>query len=162
MKKLTALLLALCMMIAAVSALAESAVGSWYMTLADVTMGSIVLNEDGTAVFNMIGSEEMTGTWTEEENAVTVTIQNDPLTFAYDGTTLSSEQFPLPLAREEGKLAMDLLTKVMNNEEHELPEGMTEEDLTTMVMNFLGEFTNLMGSMEAPAEEAAPAAETAP
>ena len=39
MKKLAALLLALCMMIAAIPALADGEAGTWYMTLADVTLG---------------------------------------------------------------------------------------------------------------------------
>ena len=157
MKKLAALLLALCMMIAAIPALADGEAGTWYMTLADVTLGYITLNEDGTVVANLIASEEMAGTWTAGENAVTVTIDNEPLTFAFDGASLTSDQFPVPLTKEEGKLPMDLMVKVMNGEEYELPEGMTEADMMTFAMNFLGEYQKLMGGDEAPAEEAAPA-----
>ena len=157
MKKLAALLLALCMMIAAIPALADGEAGTWYMTLADVSAGYITLNEDGTAAADMMGSGEMTGTWTAEGNAVTITIDGDPLTFVFDGTSMTSEEFPIPLTKEEGKLPMDLMVKVMNGEEYELPEGMTQEDLTAVAMNFLAEYTKLMGGDEAPAEEAAPA-----
>ena len=152
MKKLAALLLALCMMIAALPALADGEVGTWYMTLADVTMGYITLNEDGTAIANMLGSDEMAGTWTAGENAITVTIDGDPVTFAFDGTTMTAEEFPLPLTKEEGKLTMDLMAKVINDEEYELPEGMTKDDLTTYALNFLAEYQKLAGGDEAAAE----------
>ena len=157
MKKIAALLLALCMMIAAIPALADGAAGNWYMTLADVTLGYIKLNDDGTAAANLLGTEEMAGTWTAEENAVTITIEDEPLTFAFDGTSLTADQFPVPLTREEGKLPMDLMAKVINGEKYELPEGMTEDDMVTFAMNFLAEYQKLMGDDEAPAEEAAPA-----
>ena len=143
MKKLAALLLALCMMIAAIPALADGEAGTWYMTLADVSAGYITLNEDGTAAADMMGSGEMTGTWTAEGNAVTITIDGDPLTFVFDGTSMTSEEFPIPLTKEEGKLPMDLMVKVMNDEEYELPEGMTQEDLTAVARNFLAEYTKL-------------------
>ena len=158
MKKLAALLLAMCMMIAAIPALADSAAGNWYMVMADVTLGYVTLNEDGSAVANLLGTEEeMTGTWTAEENAVTLTIEDDPLTFAFDGTSLFADQLGIPLTREEGKLPMALMAKVINGEAYELPEGMTEEDMTTFAMNFLAEYQKLLGEEEAPDEEAAPA-----
>ena len=48
MKKLTALLLALCMLLAVVPALGEDFSGTWYMVLEDVTVGTLELNADGT------------------------------------------------------------------------------------------------------------------
>ncbi len=158
MKKFAALLLALCMMVAAIPALADDVTGNWYMTLAEVTMGNITLNEDGTAVADLLSSGEMTGTWTADDTGVTITIDGDALTFAYDGTTLFSEMFPIPMTREEGKLNMDLMSKFMAKEEGiELPEGMTEADLTVIATNFLAEYMKLMeeaSGEEAPAEEA--------
>ena len=60
MKKITALLLALCMLLAAAPVLGEeSPAGNWYMSLADVTLGYILLNEDGTAIVN-VASEART------------------------------------------------------------------------------------------------------
>ena len=172
MKKLTAMLLALCMLLAAVPALAEDASGNWYMTLADVTLGYILLNEDGTATVNIASQEDMTGTWTAEGDSVTVTVEGQPLTFAYDGASLKSDLFPLNLGREEGRLPMDVISKMMSGEEYELPEGMTETDMVTIAMNFIAEYTKLMEQTSdtaqdagettaSAAEPAAPAAEPA-
>lgn len=145
MKKITALLLALCMLLAITPVLAEEGPGgNWYMSLADVTLGYILLNEDGTAVVNIASQEDMQGTWTGDGETVTITIQNQPLDFAYDGTSLSSDQFPLPLNREEGKLPMDIISKMMAGEEYTLPEGMTDLEMTTIAMNFLAEYTKIM------------------
>lgn len=61
------------------------------------------------------------GTWTESDGVTTITIDGTPLDFAYDGTTLVNDMFPLPLSREEGKLTMDLISKMMSGEEYTLP-----------------------------------------
>ena len=146
MKKLTAMLLALCMLLAVVPALAESesAAGNWYMSLADVTLGYILLNEDGTAVVNVASQEDIPGTWTQDGATVTITAQNQPLDFAFDGTSLSSPEFPLALTREQGRLPMDVISAMMAGEEYTLPEGLTELDVTTIAMNFVAEYTKLM------------------
>ena len=105
MKRITALLLALCMLLAITPVLSEdSPAGNWYMTLADVTAGYILLNEDGSAVVSMPSQEDMQGTWTGDEKTVTITINEQGLDFAYDGASLTSDQFPLALTREEGKM----------------------------------------------------------
>ena len=88
MKKITALLLVLCMLLAAVPAMGEGPSGNWYMTLADVSLGYILLNEDGTANLNIASQTEITGTWTMDGDSVTITAEGEPLTFAYDGTSL--------------------------------------------------------------------------
>ena len=144
MKKLTAMLLALCMLLAAVPALGEDASGNWYMTLADVSLGYITLNTDGTAALGLPGQDEITGTWTQEEGKVTVTAEGQSLDFAFDGTSLTSEMFPLSITREEGKVSMDLMSKMMNSEEYELPEGMTETDMMMIAVNFMTEYAQLM------------------
>ena len=146
MKKLTAMLLALCMLLAVLPALADSAAGNWYMTLADVTAGYIQLAEDGTATVSIASQEASVGTWTEGDGVVTITINGAGLDFAYDGTTLVNDMFPLPLSREEGKLSMDLISKMMSGEEYTLPDGMTEEDMTAIAINFLAEYTKIMES----------------
>lgn len=149
MKKLTAMLLALCMLLAVVPALGEDVSGMWYMTLADVTLGYIQLNEDGTANVNIASQVEASGTWTAEGDTVTITADGDALDFAYDGTTLTSDKFPLALGREEGKLPMDLIVKMMNGEEYELPEGMTEADLMAVALGFVAEYSKLMEQVNA-------------
>ena len=146
MKKLTAMLLALCMLLAAVPALGDGPSGTWYLTLADVTLGHIYLNEDSTAQVALPGQDAMEGTWTADDASVTVTIDGDALTFAYDGTSLSSEMLPLPIVREEGKIGMDLISKIMNGEDYELPEGMTQADMAAITLNFMTEFQKIQGS----------------
>ena len=145
MKKLTAMLLALCMLLAAVPALGEDLSGNWYMTLADVSLGYFILNEDGTAQLSIAGQDEITGTWTaDDETSVTIVAEGSPATFTYDGTSLKSDLIPLGLTREEGKLPMDVISAMMAGEEYELPEGMTEMDLMTIAVNFVSEYTKLM------------------
>ena len=146
MKKLTAMLLALCMLLAVVPALAESesAAGNWYMSLADVTLGYILLNEDGTAVVNVASQEDIPNTWTQDGATVTITAENQPIDFAFDGASLSSPEFPLALTREQGKLPMDVISAMMAGKEYTLPEGVTEADMTTIAMNFMAEYTKLM------------------
>ena len=146
MKKLTAMLLALCMLLAAVSALGEDFSGTWYMSMADVSLGSFVLNEDGTAEISMAGQDPSTGTWAVDGDTVSITIGGEPAEFTYDGSGLVSDKIPIPLSREEGKLSMDLITKMMNGEEYELPEGMTEIELMTIAMNFLAEYAKITES----------------
>ena len=115
MKKITALLLVLCMLLAAVPALGEGPSGNWYMTLADVSLGYILLNEDGTANLNIASQTEITGTWTVDGDSVTITAEGEPLTFAYDGTSLKSDAFPLSLSREDGRLSMDMIANALES-----------------------------------------------
>ena len=144
MKKLMALLLMLCMLVAAVPALGEDYSGMWYMTLAEVNFGTMALNADGSVEFNMMGQDPKTGTWTSEEGKVTITIEGNAADFIYADGALSSDIFPFPLNKEEGKVSMDLLTKMMNGEDFDLPEGMTQEDLLAIAQNFMAEYQKLM------------------
>lgn len=147
MKKLTAMLLALCMLLAAVPALCdEDVTGFWAMVLADVNLGYFDLKEDGTVTGEAPGQGEVTGTWTQEGNTVTITIDGDPAEFIYDGTTLVSDTLPVPLVREEGRLSFDVALKMINGEDVELPEGMTQEDITAILQNFLVEYQKLTGA----------------
>ena len=146
MRKITALLLALCMLLAVVPVLSEEGpVGNWYMTLADVTVGYIMLNEDGTAIVNFSYEEDADGNWTIDGDTVTITAQDQPVEFTYDGSSLTSELFPLPLVRENGKIALNVMSKMINGEEYELPEGITELEASTIAMNFMAESMKLMG-----------------
>ncbi len=91
MKKLTAILLALCMLLAAVPALGEDFSGTWYMVLEDVTLGTFDLNADGTAKMVMKAGEENTleyeGTWEAADDGVTITMEGDALGFVYGAET---------------------------------------------------------------------------
>ena len=147
MKKLIASLLALCMLLAVLPALAEGPAGTWYITLADVTLGHFALNEDGTAQVQLPGQDEMTGPWAADDAVVTITIDGQSIPFAYDGSTLASDMLPLPIGLEEGKLSMDLISKMMNGEEYELPEGLTDLDMMTIAANFMAEYQKLMGAV---------------
>ena len=64
MKKLAALVLALVLALAAIPALGEGTdvSGTWYMTMAGVTVGSVELQEDSTLKYTVI-DETYEGTW---------------------------------------------------------------------------------------------------
>ena len=148
MKKLTAILLALCLLLAAVPALGEDFSGTWYMVLADVTAGHFELNADGTATAEMPGQEEtFTGSWTADDASVTITIDGSPLTFAWDGEKLFSDKLPIPVVREAGRVPMDLIQKYMGGEEYELPEGMDEEVYRLIPERALYERTGIQKQM---------------
>ncbi len=162
MKKLTAMLLALCLLLAAVPALGEDFSGTWYMVLAEVTAGWFELNADGTLTAEVPGMEETAaGTWTADDASVTITIEDSPMTFAWDGEKLFNEQLPIPVVREAGKVSLDLVQKYMNGEEYELPEGMTDMELLSLAMTFAAEIQALSGSTDSGETSAEPAAEPA-
>lgn len=141
MKKLTAMLLALCMLLAAVPALGEDFSGTWYMVLEDVTLGTFDLNADGTAKMVMKAGEENTleyeGTWEAADDGVTITMEGDALGFVYDAETdtLNSERFPIPMGKTTGSMNLELIAKVMNGaEDIELPEGVSETEVKTKAL----------------------------
>ena len=87
MKKLTALLLALCMLLAVVPALGEDFSGTWYMVLEDVNVGTLEMNADGTFSMTVQASDEATtaeGTWEATDAGVTLTVNGDPAEAIYD------------------------------------------------------------------------------
>ncbi len=162
MKKIAALLMVLCMLLTCVPALGEEGPGgNWYMTLADITLGYILLNEDGTATVNIASEEDVSGTWTVNGDVVTITAQGQPVDFAYDGSSLSSDQFPLSLTREEGKIPMEVLSKMMSGEAYDLPEGVTEADLLIIASNFMSEYAKIMEQASQQTGGDTPAAEPA-
>ena len=92
MKKVLALMLILCMVLASIPALAETDFsGTWHLIIADITCGTFELNADGTCVGDTAASGEekkLEGTWSAEGNAVTLTIGEQPLLLSFDGTDL--------------------------------------------------------------------------
>ena len=125
MKKIFAMILALCLLLAAVPALAEDFTGLWNLVLADVNLGWFQFNEDGTLSADLVGVGETTGTWTSTEDSVTVTIQGDSTVMAWDGTMLYSDDLMIPVVRDAGLVSSDVISAVANEEEYELPEGIT-------------------------------------
>ena len=161
MKKWTALMLALCLALAVVPALGEDASGNWYMTLADITMGRFELNADGTAVIVLPGQDEMSGTWAADGDTVTITVDGAPLDFAFDGTSLKSDKLPIALGREQGRLSMENLTKMMNGETDALPEGMTKEEMMGIAANFMAEYAKFVETADSIIAADTPAADPA-
>ena len=163
MKKLFAMILALCLLLAAVPALAEDFTGLWNMVLADVNLGWFDFNADGTLSADLIGVGEVTGIWSSTDDSVSVTIQGDTVVMAWDGTMLYSSDLLIPVVRDAGRVSSDVISAVMNDEAYELPEGMTEEDLKTIASNFYTEYMKLMtqAQSDSAAAAAAPEAELA-
>lgn len=146
MKKWIAMLLMVCLLAAAVPALGEEDyTGNWYMTVADVSLASMTLNADGSVEFNMAEQGTMNGTWTTGEGKITVTIDGDGLDFTYeDGKLTAAGFFPVPFVREEGKINSELIGKVMSGEAYDIPEGMTEEEMMAIAMNFVTEYQAIL------------------
>ena len=98
MSKILSVVLALCLMLALVPAVAETAdvTGSWYTEMYGMPM-ELLLNEDGTA--SMAGSE---GTWESTDTGVTVTMNGDTVTgtFADGVLTLGDEDETVEFTRE--------------------------------------------------------------
>ena len=141
MKKMIAMLLALCMLLAVVPALGEDFSGEWYWVLEDVTVGTFSLNADGTASVHLEASGEemnMDGTWEASEAGVTVTMQGEGLTLVYDAEagTLTTELVPIPMQREKGKYDMTLIMDVIQGKEVELPEGVEQIDVMATAVKF--------------------------
>ena len=149
MKKWIAMIAALCMMMLMVPAAGEKtaeeeAAGDWHMVLADVEIGVFRLGADGTVSTEIPEMETMEGTWKLEGDVLTITIDGDPLDFAYDGASLvNEEEFMIPLLREEGKLPYETAMKIIEEEDYELPEGMEEEEAKEIAERFSREFDAL-------------------
>ena len=102
MKKITSLILVLMLALACVSfSAAEDFTGTWYMTEmsaegitvspADLGMeATLVMNEDGTAVLDLLG-QVIDVTWAEENGTVTLTAEGESLPLVYDGAALSMD-----------------------------------------------------------------------
>ena len=92
MKKFLALTLVLCMALAAIPALAETDfTGTWYLVTMGQTAGTFELNEDGSCAvtFSNNGEEQnLAGTWTQEEDKISIDIDNGTLFLVLDGENL--------------------------------------------------------------------------
>ena len=116
MKKILALLLVLCMMLAAIPALAEDFSGEWHFLIGTVDAGICTLNADGTASLSVNLGEEMSaeGTWSVEGDTITVVADGSPMDFTFDGTVYTSAVMPMSLSREAGKVTVAQLMEYMS------------------------------------------------
>ena len=184
MKKILALMLTMCMMLAMTPVLAEAAAsGTWYLAMAGLTVGTLELNGDGTCTMtaDTDGAEQsMAGTWTQEENKVSIEINDQTLLLVLDGESLTFnvedmaalglEQSGLlgsgmdlsalsdliRLSREPGLISQREFSAYQEN--GTLPEGKTKEDMDAIQLQIMGSLMSLMagaGSMmgEATAQE---------
>jgi len=92
MKKFIALMLVLCMALAAIPALAETDfTGTWYLITMGQTAGTFELKADGTCAATLYATGEeqkMEGTWSADGDVVTITAQEQDLPMTFDGTDL--------------------------------------------------------------------------
>jgi hypothetical protein len=153
MKKLTALLLALCMLLAMVPALGEDFSGTWYMVLEDVTVGTLELNADGAFSLTVQAGEEsntLEGTWEATDAGVALTAEGSPAVAAYDAEagTLLLDVIPIPMQREKGKYEVQLMIDVLNmKEDIEFPEGVTQLEASTAALAFVMKLNELKGTL---------------
>ena len=114
MKKTLALILALCLVLAAVPVLAEDDLsGTWYMVMMGLTAGTFELNADGTCTCttSVMGSEEQSaeGSWTTDGTVVTLSMDGKDMPLTYDGTDLLfSEEAVAVLGGEDFMSGMDM------------------------------------------------------
>ena len=140
MRKLFALLLVICMALAAVPGTAEQentgdCSGKWYMVYVNVTIGEMALEQDGT--YRMILYSQNTaveGSWTLENGTVTLTPQDgDASAYTFDGTQLVPEGFDISFAirREPGRITDKQLNDYVAGKI--LPEGISEEEMLEII-----------------------------
>lgn len=158
MKKIFAMLLALCLLLSVVPVLAEDFSGLWHMVVAEVDLGFLQLNEDGTVNADLVGVGEVGGTWSAEGDTVTISLEGEALIFTWDGTMLYNPELMFPVIREEGRVPSDIISAYFGGEEYELPEGMTKEEVETVGKNFYAEYQRLMVEKAAAEAEASAAA----
>ncbi len=138
MKRIIAVLLVICMGLAAAAGLAESAdecAGTWYLVYANVTIGELGMNPDGSyrMVLNSQASE-ITGSWSRENDTVTMIPEgNEPTYYTYTGTNLTPYGFDISfvIRREPGRITDVQLNDYV--ESQTLPEGITEEEMAEII-----------------------------
>ena len=180
MKKTLALILALCMALAAVSAFAEDVTGTWYLVMFSLSAGTIDLNADGTFVMAVSASgdeQKYEGEWTAEGEKLALTVDGETLYLVSDGSSLnfSTDNIPadasesgldlgalfslISISREPGKLTLDEFTAYMND--RTLPEGVSEEDMAAVFAGYLSAMASMAGSGSTAEPAAEPTAEPA-
>ena len=148
MKKLTALVLALILALAAIPALGEEFTGSWYLNMVGMTVGTLELAADGTITGEMT-EEAISGTWEATDNGVQLTIEGETVALIANEAGLATEDNSLSMTREPAKVTIQDFAVYLQT--GELPEGVTEEEMLEILNAMFG----------AEEEEAAPAEEAA-
>lgn len=173
MKKLFSLILALCMVLTAVSSLAEGDfTGTWYMNMIGLCAGSFDINADGTfsvTVETNEGTQTREGTWKQDENAVILTYDEQDLPMTWDGESISLDMQALfdlapdatgmnlsgldasvisslfQVSREPAKIKP--ADYVAYQADGTLPEGVTGEEMESVTNSVLGLMNMMMGSV---------------
>ena len=138
-KRMTAFLLLICMALGLAAGGAEQAAdecaGEWFLVYADVTIGDIGMDPDGSYVMNLYSENtEIAGTWSRENEIVTLTPQDGGVTkYIYKDNNLIPEDFDVEfvIRRNPGRI-----TDIQLNEYAEtlaLPEDVTEEEMTAII-----------------------------
>jgi len=160
MKKIVALILALCLALATLPTLAEAPAdlsGTWYLLMAGLTIGTFDFNADGTCVGATAATGEekkINGTWAVDGNTVTLTVDGESLPLTYDGTdlTLGAEAIAaftgssLPegvdisaltsfvkFTRDAGAITIEQLNAF--SADGTIPEGKTKEEMEAAQMD---------------------------
>ncbi len=170
MKKFLALMLVLCMALAAIPALAETDfTGTWYLITIGQTAGIFELNADGTCAATLYANTEeqkMEGTWSADGDVVTITAQEQALPMTFDGTDLilgeaaltafGGSSIPegmdismfsslIKFSREPGKITTAELNAY--NNDGTIPEGKTKEDMDAAVAEMQVMIMSLLSGM---------------
>lgn len=171
MRKILALLMALCLAMAAIPAAAEGDVsGNWYLVMVGMTAFSIDLKTDGTCsmtVFSNEGEQSGEGTWTQDGDKISLTIEGNTLPLMYDGTNLQLDAEGIAalgldsamgtsgmdasmlsgliqISREPGKITATEFNAYQKD--GTLPEGKTEADMQTIQAEMMAAVFLLLGS----------------
>ncbi|MBQ8072514.1 MAG: hypothetical protein IJ231_01990 [Clostridia bacterium] len=173
MKKMLALVLALCVTLAAVPVLAEEDVsGTWYLIMLGMTTATIDLNADGScaiAAFNDGENVNQEGTWTQDGDKLSVIVNDQTLPLVHDGSSLLFDAEALAslglevsslglsgmddsilssliqITRDPGKVTVAEFNAYQEN--GTLPEGKTEEDMQALQAEMMSFFMTMMGSV---------------
>ena len=140
MKKLIAYLLVICLVLAAGAGTAEQGTaeecaGDWYLVYANVTIGELALNGDGSYLMTVYSQDAaIPGNWSREEYTVTLVPQDgSPSSYIYDGTELIPEVVDVgfSIRREPGRITDRQLNEYV--ETQVLPEGVSEEEMAEII-----------------------------
>ena len=172
MKKILALILVLCLALAAIPVLAEDDLsGTWYMVMMGLTGGTFDLNADGTftGISAVTGSEEQSteGSWTTDGTIVTLTLEGKNISLTYDGNDLLFGEEAIA-ALGDGDFMSGMDTSVLSSlirfsrepgtvtaaeftaftSDGTVPEGKTEEEMTAIQAEIMTLLLGMMDSMD--------------
>ena len=137
MRKLTALVLALILALAAIPVLGEEDYsGYWYLNMFGVTVGYVEMNADGTMVY-AVADDSYDGTWAVSDTGVDLTVEDTTITLTANENGLANEEYVIYLTRESEKINLNQAAIYITT--GELPEGVTDQEMTAALRILLGE-----------------------